>query len=56
LRQAIFSKSNPINKAKASTIASYENTEILTTKKMMPFEDGNVIKQRVVAAGESLLN
>jgi hypothetical protein len=52
-RQAIFSK--PVNKAKAATIASYKITEILSKKKK-PFEDGNVIKECLVVAGDSLFN
>jgi hypothetical protein len=52
-RQAIFSK--PVNKANAATIASYKITEILAKKKK-PFEDGNVIKECLVVAGNSLLN
>jgi hypothetical protein len=52
-RQAIFSK--PVNRAKEATIASYKITEILAKKKK-PFEDGNVIKECLVVAGDSLFN
>jgi hypothetical protein len=51
-RQAIFSK--PVNKAKAATTAWYNITEILATKKNHS-EDGNVIKECLVVAGDSLL-
>jgi hypothetical protein len=51
-RQAIFSK--PVNKAKAAIITSYKITEILAKKK--PFEDGNMIKECLVVAGNSLCN
>jgi hypothetical protein len=50
--QTIFS--TPLNKTKAATIPSYKITEILAKKK--PFEDGNVIKQSLVVAGDSLFN
>jgi hypothetical protein len=50
-RQAIFSK--PVNKAKAAIIASYKITEILDKK---PFENGNVIKECLVVAGDSIFN
>jgi hypothetical protein len=52
-RQAIISK--PVNKAKAATIASYKITEILAKKKK-PFEDGEVIKECLVVAVDSLFN
>jgi hypothetical protein len=53
--QAIFSK--PINEAKVATIVSYKITEILAKKKKKkPFEDGNVIKESLVMAGDSLFN
>jgi hypothetical protein len=54
-RQTIFSISKPINKAKAVTIAWYKITEILAKKKK-PFEDGNVIQECLVVAGDSLFN
>jgi hypothetical protein len=57
-RRAIFSK--PINKAKATTIALYKFTELLATKKKKkkkkPFEDGDVIKEYLIVAGDSLFN
>jgi hypothetical protein len=49
LGQAVFYK--PINKARVATIASYKITEILAKKS---FEDGNVIKECLVVAGNSL--
>jgi uncharacterized protein YydD (DUF2326 family) len=51
--QAIFSK--PINKAKAATIALYKIIEMLAMKRK-PFEDGNVITECLVVAGNSLFN
>jgi hypothetical protein len=51
----IFSKFRPINKDKAATIALYKIKEILAEKKM-PSEDGNMIKECLVVAGDSLLN
>jgi hypothetical protein len=54
-RQEIFSKSKPINKAKAATIASYKITETLARKKKF-FDDGNIIKECLVVAGVSLFH
>jgi hypothetical protein len=51
-RQAIFSK--PIKKAEAATTASYKIAGIFAKKK--PFGDGNVIKECLVVAGDSLFN
>jgi hypothetical protein len=48
--QALFSKSQPINKAKAATFASYKIIQILAKKK--PFEDGNMTAERLVVTGD----
>jgi hypothetical protein len=52
--------SNHINEAKATTIASYNITELLNKKKKKkkkkPFEDGNVIKECLVVSGDLLYN
>jgi hypothetical protein len=57
LHKAVFSK--PINKTTVATIALYKATVILAKKKKKkkkPFEDGNVMKECLVVAGNSLFN
>jgi hypothetical protein len=54
-RQAVFFKPKPINKATRPVIASYVITEILGMKKKH-LECGNVIKESLVVASDSLLN
>jgi hypothetical protein len=52
-RQAIFCKA--VNKAKATTVAWCKITENLAMK-TKPFEDGNVVKECLAVAGDSLFN
>jgi hypothetical protein len=48
------SNSEPVNKTKDISIASYIIAEILAKKKL--FEDGNVIKECLDVEGNSLFN
>jgi hypothetical protein len=63
-RQAMVYKPKPIGKGKAVIVASYKITEILgkkkhkkkKKKKKKPFDDGNVIIECIVLAGDYLMN
>ena len=47
--------SKPINKAKVATTASYKNRPIFV-KKQTAFEGGNMTKECLVVAADSLFN